>query len=216
MAKARKGSKENPLKKVDIENLAKKIAGRNYKINEASIKDDFCNYRYEVTEGIGLGDTHGVTGAGIIKDELREALGVLHVHLAVMDEIFKHSGIEVEDIDTLHTHELTSLYRVTSFKIKDTKGAAHVTIKGTKYASSAGGWFDITSPSVAMDNLSSYKWYNELKKAVDDICEEVAKYREGNYIPVKNEEETDKDQGSLFDGKTTDDATDDEFEKAEV
>jgi len=194
----RKGSRENPITGDDIKNLAKKIAGRNYIITEATIKDDFCNYTYEVTSGVGLGDTHGVKGAGIIKDELREAFGVLHAHLAVLDEVYKHSKIEIEDVDQLHMHELTALYRVTSFKVKDTKGAAHVILKGTKYSSTAGGWFDISSPSVPMDNLSSYQWYNELKTAVDNVREEVAKYREGNYTPVKEEEETDKDQGSLF------------------
>lgn len=210
---AKKGTKANPITSKDLENLAKKIAGRDYKIIEAAVKDDFCNYTYEVTGGIGIGDTHGVKGAGIIKDELREALGVLHVHLAVMDESFKHSGIEITDIDTLHTHELTSLYRVNSFKVKDTKGAAHVTLKGTKYSSSAGGWFDITSPNVALDNLGGYQWYNELKKAVENVCEEVAKYREGNYTPVKEEEE-DKNQGNLFKGEEAD--IDEELEIAKM
>lgn len=217
---ARKGSKENPITKEDLENLATKIAGRGFSILKASLKDDFCNYKYEITSGIGIGDSHNVDGAGIIKDELRESFGKLHVHLAALDGIFKAANTNITDIDLYHDHEFTMMYRIESFEIKGRKGADHVILKGTKYSSNAGGWFNITSPLVALDSLGGYQWYNELKDALEKCREEVAKYREGNYIPVKEDDSEDKDQGSLFDnpdGKTeVDESLSEQMEGAKV
>lgn len=216
----RKGSRENPITGDDIKNLAKKIAGRDFTILKALLKDDLCNYKYEIISGIGIGDSHNVDGAGIIKDELREAFGKLHVHLATLDGIFKAAGVEITDIDTCHEHEFSLMYRVESFEIKGRKGADHVILKGTKYSSIAGGWFNITTPLVALDSLGGYQWYNELKTAFEKCREEVAKYREGNYIPVLEDEGEDKDQASLFnnvDGKTeVDESLGEQMEGAKV
>ncbi len=197
MSKAtRKGSKENPITAEDLLNLNK----RAFIINEAVVKDDICNYVYEVTSGIGLGDKHNVTGTGIVDDTLRTAFARFNVHRATIDEVFKHSAIEFEDIDAMHTDELTSLYRVKSFKIKKSKGYESISLKGEKYVSSAGGWMLLTTPEVALDSLSGYKWYNELKAAADQAREEVALYKEGKYTPVKEVEvKEDKTQPNLFD-----------------
>ena len=68
-----------------------------------------------------------------------------------------------------------------------------------KYVSSAGGWMEIKSPEITLDNLSSYKWWNELKSAADHAREEVSLYKEGNYTPVeKEEEEPDNNQLTIF------------------
>lgn len=160
-----------------------------YIIKEASLKDDFCNYKYEITEGVGIGDDHTVKGTGIIKDDMRHAFGNLIVHLAVIDDVFKHSGIEIDDIEKFHTHDLTALYHVTGIKIKGSRENETVILIGSKHVSSAGGRIDIATPKVAMDNFSSYKWYNELKAAVDEVRREVALYKEGKYTPVEVEEE---------------------------
>jgi len=37
-----------------------------FEIMAASIKDDFCNYTYEIKQGVGAGDTHQVKGKGIV------------------------------------------------------------------------------------------------------------------------------------------------------
>lgn len=197
MAKqSKKGSRQNPLTSEDLLNLNKRV----FIINEAVVKDDICNYVYEVISGVGLGDKHNVTGTGIVDDSLQTAFGRFNVHLATIDEVFKHSGIDFEDIDTMHTHELTALFRVRSFKIKKSKGYESISLKGEKYVSSAGGWNSITSTEVALDKLSSYKWYDELKAVADQAREEVALYKEGKYTPVKAEEpKEDKNQKSLFD-----------------
>lgn len=189
---------------------------RDFEIKEATIKDDFCNYGYEITGGIGIGDTHNVKGSGIIDDDMRDAFAIFNVHLAVLDDVFKHSGIEITDIDTMHGHELTQLFHVTGFKIKGGKENECIVLIGTKYVSSAGGRFDLESPKIPLDNLSSYKWYNELKMTADRARDEVALYKEGKYTVVELEEEPALEQKSLFQVSSEGHGTDDDFKAAEV
>jgi hypothetical protein len=209
----RKGSKENPvvISASSLKSVTRKLKQlaqtelRSFSIIEASLKDEICNYKYEVIEGIGLGDQHNVNGSGIVKDTLLQAFANFNVHLACIDEVFKHSKMEVGDIDTMHNDELTGLYRVSWFKVKTNKGYDTIQLKGMKYVSSAGGWMELKSPEVTLDNLSSYKWWNELKTAADTAREEVSLYKEGNYTPVEIDEEKDEDkkQASLFGEKET-------------
>ncbi|HRO18748.1 MAG TPA: hypothetical protein PLU07_11180 [Ferruginibacter sp.] len=183
MAKGKLGSKTNPITGAMVAQMAEGFKPRGFKITEASIKDDFCNYKYEVTEKIGMGDKHDVKGQGIVKDSLKDAFAKLHVHLAHIDDAFRNSGVEVEDIDMMHGHDLTFLYCVTGFKVKGSDDDMAVIISGSKHVS-VGGRIHIETPKVVLDNLSGYKWYDELKDAVIECQEEVAQYREGNYIPV--------------------------------
>jgi hypothetical protein len=196
---ARKGSKENPLTISDLEALNKKfkkegdddtdIQDRVINIIAAKIKDGLCHYSYEILEGVGEGATHNVKGPGIIKDSLRKAFERFRVHLAVIDDAFKNSGVEIEDIDQFHGHELTGNYVVDGFKIKGSAENESIILLGNKYVSSAGGRMELASPKIPIDNLSSYKWYNELKELATNARKEVEKYNAGNYTPIEKEEE---------------------------
>lgn len=181
MAKKKLGSKENPL---SPESIAKPI-----QIISASIKDGLCNYTYEVLTGSNLGDTHSVKGSGIVTDDLTNAFEKFNVHLAVIDEIFKNSNIEISDIDMFHDHELSMLYNVTDFKMKISGDFEQVSLKGTKIVTCGGGGrMELKTPMIALDNLSSYKWYNELKAAADTARFEVEEYKGGKCIPAEIEE----------------------------
>lgn len=165
---------------------------RPYSIVSASIKDGYCNYVYMVTEGIGVGDKHGVDGSGLIKEELEHAFGRLRVHLAVIDDVYKHSNIEIQDIDKHHADDLTDLYHVTGIKIGGSEENETVILTGTKFITCVGSRIGFSTPRIPIDNLSSYKWHNELKKLIDQIREEVALYKEGKCILPDQEEETHK------------------------
>jgi hypothetical protein len=160
-----------------------------FTIKEASLKDDFCNYKFEILRGVGSGDTHSVNGSGIIEDDMRDAFARLNVHLATIDDVFKLSGIELDNIDDFHNHELTSHYHVTGFKIKGSKENESIILIGSKFVGTAGGRIELATPKIPLDNLSSYQWYNELKKAADDAREEVELYKEGKYTAVEEKEE---------------------------
>lgn len=172
---------------------------RDYVIKEASIKDDFCKYSFEIIKGNGFGDVHNVAGSGIIDDDLIHAFGKLRVHLAFIDDVFKHSNMEIKDIDQYHADDLTNLYVVTGIKI--TGGAANesVILKGSKHVSSAGGRIDLTSPKIPIDESSSYPWHNELKAAVDLVLYEVALYKEGKCTNVEPEEDLNPKQMLITD-----------------
>lgn len=166
-------------------------AKKEYIIKEAHLKDDFCNYTYEIIKGTGRGDTHKVSGSGLIEDDLRHAFGKFNVHLATIDDVFKHAGVEITDIDELHADDLTDLYRVTGFKIVGSSGTESLILFGSKFVSSAGGRIELKSPKIPLDNLSSYTWYNELKAAADVARREVELYKEGKCV-IPDEEEDDK------------------------
>lgn len=211
--KPRKGTKENPVTLDELNNLNQ----RNYKIVEATLSDDFCNYKFEIIRGVGLGQIHGVTDKkNIIEDDLRDAVAKFRVHMAVIDHAFKLSGIEIDDIDKFHSHELTQNYMVSGFKIKDKKGYTTIQLIGEKHVTM--GWETITTPEISLDNLGGYVWYNELKEAGDHACEEVALYGEGKCTPVKApEEKPEKDQPNLFDkNKEVDAELEETLENAKV
>lgn len=220
MSKGKKGSKDNPVTitaaklKAMAEGLELK---RPFDITAALIKDGFCNYSYEIIEGVGLGDSHAVKGSGLIEDDMRNAFAVFNVHLAVIDDVFKHSDIEFDDVNKMHAEELTGLYHVTGFKIKGSKDNESIILVGNKYVSQAGGRLELETPKIPLDSLSSYKWYNELKTAADKARLEVALYKEGKYTAVEIIEEEDLTQTSItfeHHKEGEDDMSD--FEKASV
>lgn len=231
MAKGKKGSKDNPVTTEELADLLTAKPKRGYVIINALIKDDFCNYRYEITEGIP--DGHNVDGKGIIKDDMRNAFQRLNVHLAALDDAYRISGTDITNIDLHHTDEIAGFYHVTGFKIKGGKDNESISLIGTKYSKTCGGRLNISgTPFIPMDTLSSYKWYNELRVAADGAREEVALYKEGKSTPVEkeDEEETKKKRGRQltiaspeaaadipeYTVTTDDDFSDDEFESARV
>jgi hypothetical protein len=102
------------LKKLVADETAQ--AERAVEITSAAIKDDFCNYSYEVVQGIGSGDTHSVKGSGIIEDDLRNAFAKLNVHLAIMDNVYKHAGIPGAVVISGETEQLVRDRILTQFK----------------------------------------------------------------------------------------------------
>jgi hypothetical protein len=192
MAKNKKGTKENPVTAEEVLNVLSGKPHRDFVIIDASIVDDFCNYKYEITEGVGILDTHKVDGKGIILDDLRNAFVNFNVHLACIDDSFKRGGIEITDIDQNHGDEITTCYHVTGFKIKGGKDNESISLIGTKYVS-LGGRLNLITPFIPIDSLSSYKWYNELKAAADRAREEVALYKEGKCRVVEEDDEEEEE-----------------------
>jgi hypothetical protein len=213
MAKGKKGSKENPLTVQDLQQLEEK----DYIIIEASIKDDFCDYSYEVQKGVGKGRVHKVEGKKskmIISDDMREAFSKMRVHLAVLAGVFKQSDIEIEDIDTMHSHELSFLFTISGFQIKGSKENESVILIGTMFSETASGRFELKTPRIALDNLSSYKWHNELKAAVDKAREEVELYDQGKYTLHEEEEDPKYQQLTISGGEDDENWGDDHSPEA--
>lgn len=195
--------------------------GTKYAIKEASIKDDFCNYTFEITEGVGQGASHKVVGPGIVKEELIDAFRNLIVHMAVIDDGFQHERFKDTDISALANDEIVASYMVNQFKIKGAGDAESIQLIGNKYVNSVRGRMEVKTPFIELDNLSSYKWHNELKAAADEARLQVSRYNDGYYTPVKQSDETDSDsenQGNLFKDASFSASvvTEDEFKDAKV
>lgn len=182
-----------------------------YRITKASVKDDFCNYTYEITDGIGVGDVHNVKGKGIVERDMKDALSALNVHLAAIDDAFLRGGRDMETLQflkDLRGDDLAVLYSVTGFEFKGPKDAETIILKGSKYVTCAHDRIELACPPIPLDNLSSYKFYTELKEAATALRNEVALYKEGKYTPVQEVTVRDENQGSLFeDGEEHDDDT---------
>lgn len=202
MAKARKGSKENPMSETpDII------------FTGAGIKDGYLNYSYRINKGPKEGFEVNEKGKGIIKSECQDAFNKFIVHLACIDELFKHQGIDVEDIDQFHNDENVLNYEVNSFKVSGDEGNETVILKGSKQTSL--GVINIETPKIGIDGLSSYHWHNELKAAVDEARHQTEKYNNGFFdMPEKNTISVSVKQMTITD--QTDGMPDDEFKEAAI
>lgn len=192
MPKAKKGTKENPVTQEDLAAIAEGPK-RPYKIIQAVIKDDFCNYTYEMIEGKGPYDKHKVEGKGLIKDDMRDVFNKFRVHMAAIYGIFKLQGIEITDIDQHYQDDITHEFHVDGFKIVGSEDNESIILTGSKYIAELGSRMGIETPKIEITSLSGYKWYNELKALGDKAREEVALYKEGKYTVIETEEEDDAD-----------------------
>lgn len=168
---------------------------KEFVIMSAQIKDDICDYSYKLNTGPGAGRTHSVKpGEDLIEEDMKIAFGLFNAHLAFGDDAFRRSGISVDDIDKFHSHELTSLYVVTGFKIKGEDEGETVQLIGTKYSEELRDRFDISTPRIPIGEGSGYTWYNELKQAVENARTEVEEYQNGKCHKPEKDEETNPNQ----------------------
>ncbi len=176
----KRGSKENPI-------ISEELLKKPIQIMSASLNDGFCNFSYEISTGKNVGDVHKVKGKNIIHDDLTEAFEKFNVHLAAIDEAFKNQ--DVKNINALHTDELTMLYHVSGFSMKISGDLEQVSLTGTKVVScGSGGRMSLVTPMVILDDLSSYKWFNDLLDVANNVREEVELYKDGKCTPVEEEE----------------------------
>lgn len=193
---ARKGSKENPVTSEELQKAAEAICEilkprKPFEIIEGHIKDDFCNYVLEITDGPKIGTTNSVKGKLIIDKDMRKIFAILNVHLAFIDDVFKHADKRFDYINAMHGDPLTTLYNVTGFKISGDEENRGVILIGTKYVS-GGGRINLVTPKIPLDENSSYKWKEELRDAVEKARLEVELYEKGKGTPVEPDEEDEK------------------------
>lgn len=211
MAKAnrqRLGAQDNPVTEQDKAELDIP----EYVIIAAKLNDGKVDFSFRIQKGVHEGDVNNTKGAGIFYDTLQDAFNKFAVHLAVIDQVYKHKGVEIDDIDTMHTDGEVLNYTVSSFKIVGENDSESIQVFGSKYTPL--GDMPVQTPKIPLDGLSSYKWYNELKAASDEVRREVAEYKEGNFEVPEKEEPTSK-QLKITDMEKAN-AFDDELEKASV
>jgi len=168
----------------------------------AKLRDGFCDYTMAVKLGEGVG-THSVKGIGLYEFSLTKAFKRLNVHLAIVDDFFKHSGLEIANTNEAENTPFADLYDVSAFSLKGEDDNLSVVIKGTKYVTQTGGErLEITSHKIPLGKSSLYKWKNELLEAITDCQNEVEQYYNGHYTLPENEF-VDKNQLSIVDEAET-------------
>ena len=189
---------------------------RNYVINGDIIKDDFCKYKYEIVKGVGKLNQYTGNGVHIVKESMKEAFAELNVHMANIDDVFKHADMEFDSLNEVGNEDLTFLYEVSGFQIEGSEENESVILLATKKISS-GNRMNLKSPKIPLGDTSWYRWYNELKESISKCREEVALYHEGNYIELEPEEKPNPNQSSISFGPgdaRENEMTDEEFENA--
>lgn len=153
------------------------------KIMSAREKGHKCNFSFEIIEGEGIGQVHGVKAPGLVKEDLLNAFSSLSVHLAALDDAFKN--MEVTDISAMRNEEVTMGYTVSSFVLTGEEEDLKVVLKGMKYISSGkGGRMALETPKIPLDESSSYKWASQLRSAIEILRVEIELYKDGKYDPV--------------------------------
>ena len=164
----------------------------------ATLRDGFCDYAMNIKQGAGVGN-HTVKGEGLFKPDLHNAFQRLNVHLAIIDDIFLHAGLDIASVNEADNTTHSGLYDVTGIKLKGTEENLSVILVGDKRIVSTGGErIQLQSPKILLVPGSIYKWYNELKEAIDIVLAEVNEYHNGKWDPVE-EEPADPNQLTITD-----------------
>jgi hypothetical protein len=209
--KFKRGSKNNPVSAEVIADALFNMTDDDGKeryffdIVSAHINDDFLKYTFKINKGIGIGDTLGCTGTGIVKDTLKHAFQKLRVHLAAIDGMFTQEKIQHEtdhpgqliNIYSFMSDERTNLFTITGITMTGADEDLQVQMNGTKYCSLISGRNKITTGKVLLANLSGYPWHEEMKADIELCLLEASKYKMGNYIPVEEEEEKTVKKGKV-------------------
>lgn len=164
--------------------LAKKVEEaidqKPFEIVAASLKDDQCNYGYEIKNGINEGDKiPSRKGSNYIHDDLREAFNELDVFLAHIDGAFKSWAKNQTPIQDLEADEELGQYSVGNIKIVGVEENKSVILTGSKFTEH--GLITFSTPKIKLEG--TYLYLEELQLRLKTALEEVEAYMNGKKQP---------------------------------
>lgn len=185
MGKGKRGSKENPITTEELDKVLNDILEKPIVITAATIKDDQCNYGYEIKTGPGAGDKIPTRkGSSFVHEDMLNSFLALRIHLAIIDDAFKYSKVKVTTPDAMQDHEITELFTLTGFKISGSEENEGYILIGEKWVTH--GSISLETPK--MSSSSGYPFFSELKEAVENARTEVEQYMNGKSAPVDDDE----------------------------
>lgn len=177
--------------------LSKDAEQKPYEITSASIKEQLCNYGYEIKTGPCAGDKIPTRkGSAEVHQDMNDAFAELNVHLAIIDDAFQYVFDELDSLEVLRIHAVAGRFTVTGFKIQGSLENEGFVLIGEKYVGH--GNIGLETPKISAS--SNYQFYDELKEAIENAREEVEEYMNGKSAPKYEQGELD------FDNKETVDA----------
>lgn len=177
---------------------------KSIEIRSASLRDQLCNYSYELLTGKTKGDAISRKGVHIIHDDLIEKVKELDVFLAHIDGAFREANNQTP-IQELEAEDILALYEVTGFKLTGVEENKSIILVGHKEVPQ--GTISFETPKIKISG-STYLYIYELSDRLYEVIEEVEAYMEGKTAPqfeqsaMTFEEEDDIDlEGASVDNK---------------
>lgn len=184
---------------------------KDLEIISASIKDELCNYGYELLTGRNSGDKIPTRkGAHFIHEDLKEAFKNMDVFLAHIDGVFNswiNNQTHISDLeDKVDTKDIDNKlfldnYHVSSIKISGQEESRAVIIGGTKFTTH--GDISFQTPKIKLNG--TYLYLDELQVRLDVLISEVEQYMDGKRAPEFEQL-----------GMEFEEPSDDDFENAQV
>jgi hypothetical protein len=169
-----------------VDTLTKGDEIKPYEITSASIKEELCNYGYEIKTGPCAGDKIPTRkGSAIVHNDMINAFAALRVHLAIIDEAFKHVFEQLPTFLNLDNHEIIHEYAITGFKIQGNEENVGYVIFGEKWVTT--GSIGLETPKITAS--SSYPFFDELEEAIANARGEVELYMNGKAAPKAEQAE---------------------------
>ena len=182
----------------ELLNKATEAINKPYLITSASIKEELCNYSYEINTGLCAGDKVTRKGSAIVHHDMLEAFTQLDCHLANLDDAFTSLAIKPNSLDEMMGHDLTHNFTVTGFKVQGTDENEGFVLIGDKWVSH--GTIGLETPKISKS--SAYAYFDELKEAIEKCRYEVEQYMNGKAVPKTEQGELpfpDKAEDTDFD-----------------
>lgn len=149
-------------------------------ITSADIKEELCNYGYEINTGPGKGDKVTRKGSSFIHHDMDVVFAKLNKHLAHIDDAFTHMKKKPQTVPELEDHEaIISNFTVTGFKISGTDENEGYILKGDKYVNQ--GSIGLETPKISKS--SGYHFFDDLQEVIEECRSEVEQYMNGKQAP---------------------------------
>lgn len=158
-----------------------------FQITSASIKDEVCEYGYEVLQGPQQGSKiPKCKGSLNVHEDMIVAFQRLDIHLAESEDAFEYVFPPTSGLDELIEHELAEKFSVGGFRISGSDENLSYTLIGHKVCKV--GYMALESEKLQKNN---YRFFEELKEAMENAVNEVEQYMAGKTPAAYNP------QGSL-------------------
>lgn len=157
-------------------------------ITNAIIKEEQCNYGYEIMTGPCKGDkVPNRKGSALVHEDMNNAFAEMDKHLAYIDDAFSFMKKAPGNIDELAKYdEIIGNFKVVGFKVNGSDENEGFILIGDKYVNL--GSIGLETPKISKS--SGYQFFDELQETVENCRTEVEAYMNGKCTPKM-------EQGSL-------------------
>ncbi len=141
----------------------------------AKVKEDLCEYSYEINSGPCEGDqVKGRKGANMVHDDLLKSFQALNVHLAILDDAFEGTDLTFEQMKIEAVK-----FNVNGFKVSGSDDNEGFIIYGSKWVRY--GSVEIDTPKISKSN--AYPYWDDLCEVMESARNEVLAYMNGRSAP---------------------------------